>query len=77
MPAQHQQQWQPSSLLPDLASAGGMQQLVQLKEEAQQLPTDALVVLVRGVCSCWVVSVCACPAAVLLLVRWRSCLWLP
>jgi CheY-like chemotaxis protein len=43
-------QWQPSVLLPDLASPGGLQQLSELRQEAQRLPTDVLVVLVRGCC---------------------------
>lgn len=42
-----QQQWQPSALLPDLASPPGLQQMRELREEAQKLPTDLLVVLVR------------------------------
>jgi len=41
-----QQQWQPSSLLPDLTSPAGLQQMRELREEAQKLPTDLLVVLV-------------------------------
>jgi hypothetical protein len=44
--ADAQQQWQPSLLLPDLSSEAGWQQLRELREEAQRLPTDILVVLV-------------------------------
>lgn len=44
--ADAQQQWQPSLLLPDLSSEAGWQQLRELREEAQKLPTDILVVLV-------------------------------
>jgi hypothetical protein len=41
-----QQQWQPSLLLPDLSAPSGLQQLRGLREEADKLPTDVLVLLV-------------------------------
>jgi CheY-like chemotaxis protein len=41
-----EQQWQPANVLPDLSTPGGLQQLRELRQEAQKLPTDILVVLV-------------------------------
>lgn len=38
--------WQPSDFTPDLGSDAGMQQLLELREEAARLPEDTLAILV-------------------------------
>lgn len=65
------QQWQPSDLLPDSTSSSSvlLGQLRELRQEAQQLPTDVLVVLVSWgaegfraskLAHCWLLVVLFC-----------------
>jgi hypothetical protein len=50
MSSNQQQQWQPSLLLPDMSLPVGVQQLTELREEAEKLPADVLVLLVSQAC---------------------------